>query len=302
MKNTQVFVLILVFTLAMSPIIAAAQTNNKQLGIQGRLTKPGTSEPLQGEFAATFTIFDASAGGNSLWSETQTIRTDSKGVFQTKLGSTNALGLSFDKDYWVEVKVGTETLTPRIALTGAPYSQSLLGNLDGSKIVGLLTQSVIPALMSSWTGTIDASRLVGTISGALLTAGSIDNTKINFNYAASNTKGGAATDLACSGCVQDSEITGIDASKITNANFMTALSGGKKAASGTASAKDGDKINYGYTFSANPVIVCTVEHASEGRICTIKSKGTSSFTINLHKAGGGTDGTARTIHWIAIGS
>ncbi len=297
MQKIQLLALTMAFTLALSPIIAAAQTN-KQLGTQGRLTKPGTGEPLQGEFAATFTIFDASAGGNSLWTETQTIRTDSKGVFQTTLGSTNALNLAFDKAYWAEVKVGTETLTPRIALTSAPYSQSLQ---SASRIIGGIAESLIPALTSIWTGTVDASRLIGSISGALITINSIDNTKINFNYAGANTKGGAATDLACSGCVGDGEIVSVDASKILNPTFMTAVVGNKKIASGTTSASNGDTINYGYTFSANPVIVCTAEHGSDGRICTIRSKTTTSFVINLHKDGGGAESTDRTIHWIAIG-
>lgn len=290
MQKIQLLALTMAFTLALSPILAAAQTANKQLGIQGRLTKPGTAEPLQGEFAATFTIFDASAGGNSLWTETQTIRTDSKGVFQTKLGSSNALGLAFDKDYWVEVKVGTETLTPRIALTSSPYSQSLQ---SASRIIGGIAESLIPALTSLWTGTVDASRLAGSISGALLTASSVDNSKINFNYAGSNSKGGAATDLACSGCVGTSDIaSGTTVDKI----------GGKTIESGTTSASDGDTINYGTTFSASPVVICTVEHGTEARICTIKSRTTSSFTIGLFKDNGAADGTDRTIHWIAIGS
>lgn len=302
MQRLHLLAVMLVFMLAVSPILAAAQTANKQLGIQGRLTKPGTLEPLQGEFAATFTIFDASAGGNSLWTETQTIRTDSKGVFQTKLGSSNALGLAFNIDYWVEVKVGTETLTPRIALTSSPYSQSLLGNLDGSKVVGILTQTVIPALMSTWGGTLDASRLVGAISGALLTAGSVDNSKINFNYAGANSKGGDATGLACSSCVGDSDVSsGISASKISGQVADSLKVGGKTIASGTYSASDGDTINFGTTFSTSPVIICTVEYDGS-RICGIVSRTTTGFTIKLTKDTGGVENTDRTIHWIAIGS
>jgi len=306
MQKIQLLALTMAFTLALSPILTAAQTNSKQLGIQGRLTKPGTGEPLQGEFAATFTIFDASAGGSSLWTETQTIRTDSKGVFQAKLGSNTALGLSFDKDYWVEVKVGTETLTPRIALTSSPYSQSLLGNLDASKVVGLLTQTVIPALMSTWGGTIDASRLVGTISGALITASSIDNSKINFNYAAGDVKGGAATNVICSNCVGDSDVaSGISASKISGQVSDSLKVGGKTIVSGTTSASNKDTentINYGYTFSASPVVICTAEYDTAIRVCGIKSRTITGFTIYLYKMNNNAEDTKRTIHWIAIGS
>ncbi len=298
MQKSQFIALVTTIMFILSPLAIAVDTN-KQLGIQGRLTKPGTAEPLQGEFAATFTIFDASAGGNSLWTETQTIRTDSKGVFQTTLGATNALNLAFDRPYWTEVKVGTETLTPRIALTSSPYSQSLQ---SASRIIGGIAESLIPALTSGWAGTLDASRLIGTISGALLTANSVDNTKVNFNYAGANSKGGAATDLACSGCVADSEISTIDASKVINSNFLTAVVGNKKVASGATSASDGDTINYDTTFSASPVVVCTAQYDGDGRICSIKSLTTSSFKIHLYKAGGNAENFDRTIHWIAIGS
>ncbi len=56
------------------------------------------------------------------------------------------------------------------------------------------------------SGTIESARLPGTISylGSSISSGEVD-----FNYAGSGSKGGAATDLGCSNCVAlGSEITG----------------------------------------------------------------------------------------------
>jgi hypothetical protein len=44
----------------------------------------------------------------------------------------------------------------------------------------------------------------------------VTSAKAGFNYAGSTSKGGAASDLACTDCVSDSEISGIDWSTITS--------------------------------------------------------------------------------------
>ncbi len=79
----------------------------------------------------------------------------------------------------------------------------------------------------------------------------------------SKQNGGPATDFLCSDCIGTSDIaTGTTVDKI----------GGKTIVSGATSAKDGDRILYGYTYSANPVVVCTAEYDTAGRTCSIKCK------------------------------
>jgi hypothetical protein len=56
-------------------------------------------------------------------------------------------------------------------------------------------------------GAITSSHILdGTITGTDIQDGTIGNADINFNYAGSTSKGGAASDLVCTGCVSQSEL------------------------------------------------------------------------------------------------
>jgi hypothetical protein len=57
---------------------------------------------------------------------------------------------------------------------------------------------------------------VGCIQTSNIGNNQVTSAKAGFNYAGSTSKGGAASDLACTDCVSDSEISGIDWSTITS--------------------------------------------------------------------------------------
>ena len=105
-----------------SSIIQAAELPVKQVALQGRLTD-AAGKPLEGTFTARFSIFDSDTSGTALFTETQIV-TATKGLFSVNLGSatTGGIPLAFDRPYWVEVKINTETLSPRFPMTSAPYS------------------------------------------------------------------------------------------------------------------------------------------------------------------------------------
>ena len=91
------------------------------MNYQGKLIDDmGT--PLNGSFDLTFKIYNTSTGGSPLWSETQSGVTVTNGIFSIILGSVNPINLSFDSQYWLEVMVGVETITPRRQLTSVGYS------------------------------------------------------------------------------------------------------------------------------------------------------------------------------------
>lgn len=91
------------------------------LNYQGRLTD-ATGKPLaDGAQAITFRIYDAEAAGNLLWEETQSV-TIQKGIFNVLLGSVTSLNLAFDKPYFLEIKVGTEVMSPRQRIASAGYA------------------------------------------------------------------------------------------------------------------------------------------------------------------------------------
>ena len=104
------------------------------INYQGKLTDTG-GVPLEGSYGLTFRIYDAETGGNLLWEETQNGVVVQKGVFSVLLGSVTNLGLSFDKAYFLEIKVGSEVMSPRQRITSAGYAIRA-ESLDGPGKVG----------------------------------------------------------------------------------------------------------------------------------------------------------------------
>jgi hypothetical protein len=94
------------------------------LNYQGALTDAGAAVVDDGDYSMTFSLYDVSAGGTPLWTETQTVAV-AKGIFNAILGSSVSLDLDFDAQYWLGISVAGEAeLTPRIELTAAAYSLS----------------------------------------------------------------------------------------------------------------------------------------------------------------------------------
>ncbi|MFH0827567.1 MAG: hypothetical protein V1919_00195, partial [Candidatus Omnitrophota bacterium] len=91
------------------------------INYQGRLTDTSNA-PLNGSYSITFRIFDAETAGTMLWEETQASVVVQKGIFSVLLGSVTNLGLAFDIQYFLEIKVGTEVMTPRQRITSAAYA------------------------------------------------------------------------------------------------------------------------------------------------------------------------------------
>jgi len=100
--------------------VAAAQVPNTT-GYQGRLLRSdGTA--ATGTASLTFAIFDAASGGSQLWTETQTLGL-SDGYYATFLGLVTPFDGAFDGGArWLEVRAGSETLTPRQQIGAAPYA------------------------------------------------------------------------------------------------------------------------------------------------------------------------------------
>jgi hypothetical protein len=92
----------------------------RQVAFQGRITN-AQGQPLEGQVAVTFRLFEAATGGTKLWEEAQTVTT-TQGLFSTLLGKTTPLTLAFDQPYWVELQVGAEILSPRQPLAASPYA------------------------------------------------------------------------------------------------------------------------------------------------------------------------------------
>lgn len=91
------------------------------INFQGKLTDP-SGVAIEGTYSTTFEIYDAATGGSLLWSETHPSLSIEHGLFDVILGSLDPLDLDFSSQYWVEITIETETLSPRLPLTSTPYS------------------------------------------------------------------------------------------------------------------------------------------------------------------------------------
>ncbi len=122
-KSVFILALILGATLQLS-----AQIPNL-ISYQGILTNDMGQVFPDGDYSLEIQLFAQNSGGVALWSETHTTPV-SNGFFQLTLGSITPFSLPFDQQYFVEVSVEGNALSPRTALTASPYalnSQSTIG-------------------------------------------------------------------------------------------------------------------------------------------------------------------------------
>jgi hypothetical protein len=119
-------VLIKLFSIAVL-IAQIPQTIN----YQGLLSNNDGTAVANGNYSVTFRLYNVSAEGSALWTETQSLAV-SDGIFNAVLGSISLLTLPFDERYWLGISIGTgEELSPRIELTSSAYSlvtRSVIGD------------------------------------------------------------------------------------------------------------------------------------------------------------------------------
>jgi len=124
----------------------AAAQSTALLGYQGRLLRSdGTA--ATGTAAVMFSAYDAASGGSLLWQETQTLGL-SEGYYSTFLGLVTTLpeGLFGAGDRWLEVRVGSETLSPRQhigAVAFAVTAQSVRGGTADVSALKVGGQTVV---------------------------------------------------------------------------------------------------------------------------------------------------------------
>lgn len=126
-KSKQAFFRAILMTILLLVVMSCGFSNNSYAAVphlinyQGRLTdKDG--KPLEGAYDLTFRIYDTETAGASLWNEAYTGVIIQKGVFSVILGGVKALNLPFDKQYYLEIQVGSEVMNPRQRITSAGYA------------------------------------------------------------------------------------------------------------------------------------------------------------------------------------
>ena len=161
---------------------SAAATVPTTTTVEGVLTSAGGGSAADGTYALTFSIYASQAAKTAVWQEAKVAIVLKGGRFSHVLGVTKPLtpatlaGLTTP---WLGIQVAADPELPRSPLHAVPYA-SLAALAEGLSCTGC-------------------------VSGAAL-AGGVTSAKVAFNYAGSQTKGGAATDLACTGCVSVAEL------------------------------------------------------------------------------------------------
>lgn len=85
---------------------------------QGKLTDmTGVGENVL--LAMHFRLFDVPSGGDSLWGMTVPAVPVVHGLFDVNIGP---IDLPFDEQYWLEIVVDGEVLSPRVQLNSSPYA------------------------------------------------------------------------------------------------------------------------------------------------------------------------------------
>ena len=194
-----------------APMVATAAVPTT-MQVDGVLMAQGGGAVVDGPYKLTFALWDAATDGAKLWSETVDVGIGG-GRFVATLGAGAALDpkLLASGKVWLGVAVGLDPELPRRPLSSGAYA------------------------------------LRAAIADAVECSGCVTATALGFNYAGSATKGGAATDVACTACVSVSELKfdgdvdlGGNSLKGANATFTGDVAA--KTVTATSFAGDGSKL------------------------------------------------------------
>ncbi len=129
---TTLLILFGVFVLNKS---VSAQSIPTIISHQGRLLN-ASSQPVTTNVTVEFKIYDALTGGTQVWAETQSIAPDNLGFYDTFLGGVTALPATLPNPSYLQIKVQSETLFPRLQFGSVPFAQKA-GDLDCVGCVGM---------------------------------------------------------------------------------------------------------------------------------------------------------------------
>lgn len=170
------------------------------MNYQGRLTTPTGAAVPDGSYDVVFTIYDASVGGVSKWSEAKIVTAEG-GLFAVELGTSNPIPdtVFSNANRYLGVKVGSDPeMTPRARLVSVPYAYNV-GTLNGAT-GGTIYSNLDLGYPTDTSGQIliwgvrflhnhgTANTFVGENAGSLTTTGSY-NTATGWSALTSNTFG-----------------------------------------------------------------------------------------------------------------
>ncbi len=188
---------LLVFVFIMAVTLHAAFP--RLMNYQGRIDDANGNPVADANYNVAFRLFNTSAAGTALWTETQPVTTVD-GVFSVLLGSLDTIPefIWYQDSAFLEIQPqGSDPVLPRSLIAVVPYSwrsrnSDLIGGLSA---IDLEESSEIQSAVALHNAipnahhdkTIDASELIiGTLSEGRLPQGQIDSSEIEAESIGSN--------------------------------------------------------------------------------------------------------------------
>jgi hypothetical protein len=161
---------------------------------QGLLTN-SSGAPLEGYFDLTFSLYQTSAGGTALWTETHTGVPVQKGTFSVRLGSiTPFTGVAFDQQLYLGFALGANPeMSPRSALTSTPSAFVAQDARDADLLDGLDATAFAPAVH---THSEYLPLAGGVVTGSITNIGNPPITMGKGNFGTGNVNSGAQAFVA----------------------------------------------------------------------------------------------------------
>ena len=149
---------------------------------QGKLTN-SSGIAIDGNQDITFKLYTVESGDTTIWTEDHTAAsgppvTVVNGLFDVELGMITPLNIAFDDTYWIELQVGTETLSPRERMVAVPYSFRAIV-VDTAMVVGSGAVQTDGTINGDGTAGSPLGTVIGnSIESSEITNGTIVNADI----------------------------------------------------------------------------------------------------------------------------
>ena len=287
-------------------ITATAVAVPQYINYQGVL-RDASGNLVIGTKQMTFKIYDASSGGTELFSMTSPEVAVTNGLYTVKIGAlgTDVLGTG---QRWLEVAVGTDTLSPRLEILSAAYAINATSAESAAKLGGY-------AAASTGASIIPITDNTGKLNSSVIPDASI--TVSSASYAVlSGTASNAATvdDLSASSTATASQLLALDANKQLKGMSVSAEASGNNYAL-FANGKIGAEVCTGSgtvptggvgvsvpnsVVTANSIILLSVGPGDDANQEAVKISDITPGTGFTVKAVDGTMGVATPFRYIII--
>jgi hypothetical protein len=232
---------------------AAAGAVPKTVNFTGRLTT--SAGPVNGAVNITLKLFVDATGGTDLWNEVHNNVGADNGLVFLDIGSSTTLDDTVldGRRLFLEITVGGETLSPRLAFNSVPYAV----RTDAAATADLLGGSIGPGdVVTAVTGAagLAATRTGNTVTVGLTTTGCTSGQVFKFNgttfACAADAVGNltAGNGIAISGTTISLATTGCTSGQVYKFNGTTFACAADAVGSFTATAGNGIDIT-GTTIS-----------------------------------------------------